>query len=306
MGKGQSKLRAALAMTLTLVLSTTSFAHEGVNYSAENCFPKNDQWIPSFIEGQGVTKEEFLEVIDRVSKIYAPIIADLGGELVVKKLWDNATVNASANRLNNQYILNMYGGLARHRIMTKDGFAMVMCHELGHHLGGAPKIGTRWATNEGQSDYFAGLKCLRKVFATENSVAIVKEMESVDPVAEKECTESFKTDEEVAICIRSSMAGYVGAMLFKDLRKEQKSPKFDTPDTSKVEKTYHGHPATQCRMDTYFAGAICPADLSIDVSEKDPNVGVCARKFGATRGTRPLCWYSEENFQGAVLKLVSN
>jgi hypothetical protein len=33
----------------------------------------------------------------------------------------------------------MFGGLARHELVTDDGFMMVVCHETGHHLGGAPR-----------------------------------------------------------------------------------------------------------------------------------------------------------------------
>ncbi len=296
-------LRRLITVLVVSAMSLTSFAHDRVELKAENCIPENDLYIPSFVEGQGVTKAEFDEVIDRVESLYSPVIRRLGGELIVKRMWENGTVNASANRVDNKYFVNMFGGLARHRVMTKDGLALVICHELGHHIGGAPKIGTRWASNEGQSDYFAGLKCLRHVFANQDNMSAVRNM-TVDPVAEKECTKSFKSTEAIAICIRSSMAGIAAAMMFKELRKETREPALDTPDSSRVEKTFHGHPATQCRMDTYFAGTICPADLRTDVSERDPNVGVCARKFGESRGARPLCWYSEENPAGVVLRLA--
>jgi len=75
----------------------------------------------------------------------------------------------------------MFGGLARHETMTPDGFATVVCHELGHHLGGVPKkfswFGNSWASNEGQADYFGIMKCLRKMFEHEDNVKIVKEID---------------------------------------------------------------------------------------------------------------------------------
>jgi hypothetical protein len=296
-------LRRLITAMVVLGMSLSASAHSDMK--AENCIPENDLYIPTFVEGQGVTKAEFDDVIDRVESIYAPVIRNLGGQLVVKRKWDNGTVNASANRDGSNYIVNMFGGLARHRVMTKDGLTLVICHELGHHIGGAPKIGNRWATNEGQSDYFAGLKCMRRVFAMEDSVRIIQRMD-VDPVAKKECEKTFNNSTDQAICMRSAMAGYTAAMMFRDLRKEQRMPKFDTPDQSKVEKTYHGHPATQCRMDTYLAGDICGADVNVDVSDKDVHVGLCSRKFGDSRGARPLCWYSEENPAGAILRMANN
>ena len=33
----------------------------------------------------------------------------------------------------------MFGGLAGHETITTDAFALVACHELGHHIGGAQR-----------------------------------------------------------------------------------------------------------------------------------------------------------------------
>lgn len=40
--------------------------------------------------------------------------------------------------------------------MTRDGLALVICHELGHHFGGAPKSTVplkKWNSYKGQVDY---------------------------------------------------------------------------------------------------------------------------------------------------------
>ena len=52
--------------------------------------------------------------MDRVQSIYGPIVAAHGGRLVINRLWEDATVNASAEQVGGDWILNMYGGLARH------------------------------------------------------------------------------------------------------------------------------------------------------------------------------------------------
>ena len=128
--------------------------------------PPNDLKIPiGSAEDKGITRKQYDAVMDRVQEIYAPLIAARGARLVIKRLWDDPTVNASAERRGNDYIVNMYGGLARHAAITQDGLALVVCHEIGHHIGGAPKYSGQWAANEGQADYFANLKCLHRVFA---------------------------------------------------------------------------------------------------------------------------------------------
>jgi len=77
----------------------------------------------------------------------------LANELVIDKHWEDGTVNAYASENGNNDVISMFGGLARHPAITPDAFYLVACHEIGHHLGGAPKKGnTQWASNEGQAD----------------------------------------------------------------------------------------------------------------------------------------------------------
>ena len=125
----------------------------------QRVFPKNNQSYPvelSAVDGS----VEFNRVIDLVYKHYEPVVSNLGKRLVVERNWSDSTVNAYAYPKGDQMRVAMFGGLARHPEVTKDGFMMVMCHELGHHLGGAPM--KSWASNEGQSDYFAANKCFKR------------------------------------------------------------------------------------------------------------------------------------------------
>ena len=53
----------------------------------------------------------------------------------------------------------------------------------------------------------------------------------------------------------------------------------------------HGHPGTQCRLDTYFQGALCSLSEENDVDQEDPRIGNCNRVDGDQLGARPFCWY---------------
>lgn len=241
-----------------------------------------------------VTEADFNTILDRVESIYSPIIDGMGKSLVVRRKWEDGTVNAYAQQSGNSYIISMFGGLARHETITADAFALVACHEIGHHLAGAPKksswFGTSWASNEGQADYWGTMKCLRKYFETENNQEIIANMQ-IDPYATKVCQEQFVGVEEIAMCQRASMAGLSLGNLFRALRNLSTELKFQTPDQNVVARTNHNHPAPQCRVDTYFAGAICERDAYEDTSNEDANVGVCNREIGDSIGVRPLCWY---------------
>ena len=239
-----------------------------------------------------MTKEMFLDAVSRVSTVYEPIVAEKGGKLIMNNRWDDATVNASAQQSGKNWQVNMYGGLARHPLVTVDGFMMVVCHELGHHIGGAPRkggFGSAWASNEGQSDYFAGLKCMRRVLEKEDNIAIVSKM-TIDSEVVTKCESIYKSESEIALCQRISMAGKSLAMLLGDLGGNS-NVKFTTPDTSKVARTNDNHPAAQCRLDTYFQGTLCDKAISDDVDGKDALKGVCLKRDGYELGMRPLCWY---------------
>ncbi|MEK7859177.1 MAG: hypothetical protein AAB320_08555 [Elusimicrobiota bacterium] len=248
--------------------------------------PENDLKIPvGDVNALGIDQASFNAVLDRVEKLYTPIIAAKGGKLVVNRRWDDATVNASANQQGSTWFINMYGGLARHQAISAEGFALVACHEIGHHIGGFPKISGRWATNEGGADYFATLKCLRQVFTgSENTAAL-------DPVAVKACGELFPEAGARKLCESNGMAGMSVAVLFQALRKQPTPPTFGTPDPSVVTRTNDAHPDTQCRLDTYFQGGLCTKPVSEDVSNSAPAPGACTVANGFTAGIRPRCWY---------------
>lgn len=259
--------------------------------------PENDMRIPVSADGRqegGISEAEFNKVIDQASAFYAPVIKELGATLKVNRLWKDATVNASAQQSGKTWIVNMYGGLARHPTITVDGFMLVICHELGHHLGGAPKIksffGNAWASNEGQSDYFASLKCMRNVFVPAETDVFVQTQEIEAPLRAN-CETNFKETSDINACMRMGMAGRSVSMLFKELRKETKNPEFETPDQNIVTATNDAHPATQCRMDTYFQGALCSVKADVGLSNTDATVGTCTEKNDFKIGLRPRCWF---------------
>lgn len=284
-----------------------------------SCFPETNEQRPiiqntedSFSEHSlgfvaqpqkqtGISKAAFNRILDKVARVYKPIFRKHGLKLQVDRLWDNSSVNAAAFPLRDDTrvrVIAMFGGMARHEEITEDGFLLVACHEIGHHLGGSPQrpllVPSQrphfiMVSNEGQSDYFATLKCARKVFALDNNVSLMRG-KKVSRIALEKCQNSFSDREDLAICVRSAMAsqimGNVGAALSRTSK-----PNFATPDKRAVGFTDNRHPQPQCRMDSYFAGALCPISDNVDLSESDASVGACSRQHGDTKGLRPLCWY---------------
>lgn len=291
---------------LTALLLCVSLTAAGSTH--DTCFPRNDLYIPENIKSVTMSEAEFNKAIDDIEDIYKPIFKDeYGAKLKVFRKWEDATVNAYAKQSGKTWEVHMFGGLARHSTITMDGFRAVVCHEVGHHIGGAPKIkswlGTNsWASNEGQADYFATSKCLKKYFEVdhEETIKIYEAAEKSNDAnrkySKKLCDDANNSVLEAAICFRGAMAGQSLAELFRVLRRLPEALRFDKPDSAVVSTTYHRHPKPQCRMDTYFQGALCDQDPHLFPDQSDAAIAFCNRKDGYKLGIRPLCWLKPSEY----------
>lgn len=255
--------------------------------------PSNNSSIPLSSKNDGLTESQYHEVINKVEAVYRPVIEKMGRKLTINRLWESPVVNAGTLPSGKEIIINLYGGYARHPMATEDGYALVICHELGHHFGGIPRktndAGTTfWPATEGQSDYFATLKCLRKVFERDNNKDIISKVHYPDYIRIK--CDRFPSEDDRALCIRSALAGMATASISASVTIAA-IPDFESPDKTIVEKTLESHPAAQCRLDTYFQGSICKVNDDIPLSDSDEAEGSCHTSLGFTEGVRPLCWF---------------
>ncbi len=257
--------------------------------------PSNNLAIPVSEKNEGLSESQFNAIIDKVENVYRPIVKKAGRKLTITRLWESPIVNAGTFRKGKEIIVRLYGGYARHSMVTEDGYALVICHELGHHLGGVPRKvyeatgEVAWPSVEGQADYFATLKCLRKVFRKDDNVEAAKNLNIPDYIKEK-CSGPFEQEWEKALCMRTTMAGIAIANISADIRNTER-PDIETPDQNVVEETYEAHPEPQCRLDTYFQGSICEVSSYRSISDSDEAQGTCHAKSGHKEGTRPLCWF---------------
>jgi hypothetical protein len=104
-------------------------------------------------------KDTALGLLDQFGKVFPEISYDL--------LWESATVNSQAWRLGSARYVRVYGGLVRHRSMTRAGLALMLAHETGHHLGGPPRDPDMpWISWQGQADYWAAGVGMKQVFGS--------------------------------------------------------------------------------------------------------------------------------------------
>jgi len=307
LSSGQNKRGEIMGYFLSRLVFISVLMTAGVSAWA-TFLPPNDLYkydrILSF-DGTTMTETEFNQVIDKVSKALEPSVALHGASLVVERLWGTSMVNAASKQFMKTWKIYMYGGLARRPEITKDGFALVMCHEFGHHLGGYPFYSWlgRWAAAEGQADYFATDVCARKIWGSE-PVENAKFRFNVPQTAKNKCDAIWKGDDDRNLCYRTAAAALSLADLLGVLNSQGK-PKFETPDIKVVSRTNLGYASSQCRLDTYLQGSLCAAQWNPSVipgrnhpggqtslgAERESAKYLCTRSSGFATGERPACWF---------------
>jgi hypothetical protein len=260
------------------------------------CFPKNDfKFFKENKSIEGISEQEFSVLLSRAERAMSPLVKDLTGKkLIVNNKWSDPTVDANATRDENlNPVININGGLARHPQMTRDGLLLLICHEVGHHLGGAPKsfrgntTVRGWSSAEGEADYFAVTKCLPRVF--QDGLETKNLDFEIDTLNMKNAFNKCKDDQ----CARIILAGKAVSDVFASIKKGTNATNILINDTTVVDKTFYMHPNPQCRLDTYIAGARCDVSIEIPFDNNDPKIGACVAN---TIGARPTCWYRESDF----------
>jgi hypothetical protein len=175
---------------------------------------------------------------------------------------------------------------------TTDVFAMVICHEIGHIVGGAPM--THMMPNfpeaahsiEGQADYFATAKCFKR-YAQNNPLRDFRPRTETWSI----CKDHFSSKAEALLCARAIKAS---EDLVNALRSDHE-PVFKFKSELMIDREpapeamLESHPDLTCRLRTLVAGALCSVSPKTPVSFEDPQAGYCEN---SSLAGRPRCWYT--------------
>jgi hypothetical protein len=90
--------------------------------------------------------------------------------------WYSDSVNAQAFIYRKRKCVRLYGGLVRHRRISRAGIAFALAHETGHHLAGAPFDPTYfWLSSEARADEWALGEGLIRLFGRRRGRAMALE-----------------------------------------------------------------------------------------------------------------------------------
>lgn len=201
-----------------------------------------------------ISEKEYREIMSSFQNQWqAEVLEKTGKPLLVKPEWENPYFAAYAVDRTQYWEIALWGGMARAREATSLHLKTILCHELGHIIGGEPRqtlSGAEWSSTEGQSDFFAAKECLSKVLSAQD-------VEGVDLSSAQAICDGHVQ------CLMVVAAGWKAVLFFQrfqyleipsvDLFKPEGAVSVFKPNT---------YPSYQCRLDTYIQGARCLKDVT--------------------------------------------
>lgn len=252
--------------------------------------PEGSEFLLNSRYDNGYEEERFERVTKSFETYWRPHFESMGASFYLDTDWGDGAVNAWAWREGTRYSLEIPGGLSRFHTMSEEAFVMILCHELGHLMGGMPAR-TSQISYEGQSDYFAALKCFPRFYEV-----MLKELNGFKSgvnrtifSSEKEFAKKCLEHQNPKLC-EHSLLGALGPTAYYAELEKSKTPSLATPDLTIARRTLDSHPKAQCRFDTMVVATFCPADPFELPSWIDATVGQCHQGFWPTFA-RPACWY---------------
>lgn len=197
-----------------------------------------------------ITYDQYRSLVNEFQvKYIMPVFHGTGKPLLVPDEWESPYFAAFAQDKDQYMQVSLWGGMARAPGADLAILAGILCHEIGHVLGGEPRQTIQWAewsSTEGQSDFFATKECLPHFLKAHPDWAL-----PVDPAVLELCDGNV-------LCARIAQTGVAMVNFFKRYD-SQKSADVSlwTPAPAATELLRNVYPSHQCRLDTYLAGALC-------------------------------------------------
>jgi hypothetical protein len=173
---------------------------------------------------------KFYNIPTQILQLFKTEVAQKPYPIVLNAEWESPFFGAGVSLYENNFRLMILGGTTRIAGLTPDAYAAIVCHELGHVIGGSPFQTIQfaeWSSAEGQSDFFAANVCLPRYFRSLNET-------------------------EDNIPARIEEAGYKMIQSFSEVIKEGDAPARFKADTTKTDVTLiNNYPSLQCRYENF-------------------------------------------------------
>lgn len=219
-------MKRILALSLLLAFQTFAADYFSLPVDAPNVGPVKQE--NAYRVAADLYLLNFNQVLQKTAK---PLVIDIQ--------WQSPYFGGGAVQDEHTVSVRIFGGMIRTPEMTEDIFAAILCHELGHILGGEPYqdiLFAEWASVEGQSDFFAASVCLPAYFRKLQPTASSRDLRSRIELAAfgfLQLSQKYATANQEPVSLANS-----------------------APEVARV-LNRHSYPSDQCRLDTFKAGAAC-------------------------------------------------
>ncbi len=236
----------------------------------------------------GYPEKRFDFVLRAFGQFFGPQVEKAGGHLRIVKDWNDGAVNAWGWKEGNAWFLEVPGGISRYSLINEEAFVSVLCHELGHLMGGAPTNGSSGTISvEGQADFYSVQKCFR---AFADKIAPFYPLKIDMGGRDQEIQAVCQRNQDAKLC-ESALLGALSLTGYYASIEDKPAPYLLQPDLSVVSSTLEMHPSAQCRLDTMLASTLCPVSPADEISWQDPTVGYCHQLLHP-EFARPRCWFA--------------
>lgn len=241
------------------------------------------------------------EILKDTAAVYEPHAIESFGKPLEITVSPKSIVSASADHLHTHLKIIVNQGLLASPRLTPDSLRIIICHELGHLFGGAPRRnvpvgwdgpvaqdGLSYFSSEGQADYYATAVCFRKLVEQAEGTSAIKspQMERVGPELRRKCSKEkgkALSASELNLCYRAALGGLDFLTLGFDF-----PISCEHEDQSVAKKLVRDfYPNRQCRLDTMIRGAHCKEELPHTLSFNNMNKNECKNP----EALRPPCWF---------------
>lgn len=230
-----SKLIIICSILYYSLLANAAHAQCDPSRSFDEYFCISPEMAPNSI----ISERDFVEIPKKILALFSQELKSKKYPVQFDTRWNSPYFGAGVSLYNQKFNIVVFGGMARIDGMTKEAYATVICHELGHIIGGAPYSkmkGYEWSSIEGQADFFAASVCLPRYF-----ISLGVGQKSLKNEIEASAYEFFETVKFVS-------------------SETKNQPLIRWHATQEVAKeTIQGYPSIQCRYENYRESSVRPA-----------------------------------------------
>jgi len=235
-----------------------------------------------------VSEKEFEFISEAIQSIYSDEIKNEVDELdFILSKDSQKKANAFAKRRKDKWEITVVSSLLDLKSVTPATLGMIMCHEMGHFMGGAPYVVGRPITSvlrgraprkmscEGQADFFGSSDCFKKLV---KRLPWILNVLKIYPALD-EITKNCDGDET---CKQLIYASYETVLTYQELLTqygvhEGFQGHMDTLDSDRTLDFVGEYPSLECRFHTFVNGILCPSLNSNECVDM--------------KWSRPACWY---------------